>query len=687
MTESSRFESRLGILRRLLNPAPLALSQHSATFLSGGLMMVFGGRGAASHQCYLAEVLSYDVACDKWGYLPILRKPFQTDLARFGHSAVTSRGLLYIYGGFDGQMKADILKFTPGRCENVTTLGECLNSRLGVKCVWTTEQTCSTITDMPGDPTASAHGGNYLGDDHTVTVTLALRPRTNAPGVETNAPSASVRAPTRSVNRLKNSHSANEANDHCEGKSTIKCSKWSNCKSCLAQEHCVWDQYGCQDIADGFKKETQACPAACSEHSTCTECTLEECMWCESKKRCVESIAEQLIFPYGECPIWTTDTSRCPRQNQEWCKVHLTCSNCTSDPACGWCDDSSGTGMGACLSGGYSLKTAANRGRCSNKRWSFTHCKICQCNGHSRCIEDTDTCEQCDHMTQGVHCEACAPGFYGNALNGGHCRPCDCATDGAGCHPLTGQCFCATKGVIGEQCDQCDTDNSFLNGTSTCYCELEALLIIPFGGKQSRKRHCVFIHTFAEKIRTEQERNHVTSSKPIARFHFRFASLPALVQPVSVWSDDLQVNAPFVFNSSEDDEGQYERFSQINFVSTPMTDDLPMTFTITSSNNVKVNLTFKSGSGSERQANSFELGPHQPQYNFSFPVRVGKEFKIESFYVYLFDVSHPVDLEVSFMQHLQLGVQGDYYMTIMIGVGRLIVQSFKTPLWSDDDPV
>nr|CAD7267924.1 unnamed protein product [Timema shepardi] len=344
---------------RLLNPAPLALSQHSATFLSGGLMMVFGGRGAASHQCYLAEVLSYDVACDKWGYLPILRKPFQTDLARFGHSAVTSRGLLYIYGGFDGQMKADILKFTPGRCENVTTLGECLNSRLGVKCVWTTEQTCSTITDMPGDPTASAHGGNYLGEDHTVTVILALRPRTNAPGVETDAPSVS----------------ANEANDHCEGKSTIKCSKWFNCKSCLAQEHCVWDQYGCQDIADGFKKETQACPAACSEHSTCTECTIEECVWCESKKRCVESIAEQLIFPYGECPIWTTDSSRCPRQNQEWCKVHLTCSNCTSDPACGWCDDSSGTGMGACLSGGYSLKTAASRGRCSNKRWSFTHCK------------------------------------------------------------------------------------------------------------------------------------------------------------------------------------------------------------------------------------------------------------------------------------------------------------------------
>ncbi|CAG2059732.1 unnamed protein product [Timema podura] len=481
---------------RLLNPAPLALSQHSATFLSGGLMMVFGGRGAASHQCYLAEVLSYDVACDKWGYLPILRKPFQTDLARFGHSAVTSRGLLYIYGGFDGQMKADILKFTPGRCENVTTLGECLSSRLGVKCVWATEQTCSTITDMPGDPTASAHGGNYLGEDHTVYCgpqegesSGPLNPSHEQLCSELQDCHSCTQTSYKctwcgdrcTLGFCEGSNKASEANDHCEGKSAIKCSKWFNCKSCLAQEHCVWDQYGCQDIADGFKKETQTCPAACSEHSTCTECTSEECVWCESKKKCVESTAAELIFPYGQCPIWTTDTSRCPRQNQEWCKVHLTCSNCTSDPACGWCDDSSGTGMGACISGGYSLKTAANRGRCSNKRWSFTHCKICQCNGHSRCIEDTDTCEQCDHMTQGVHCEACAPGFYGNALNGGHCRTCDCNTDGAGCHPLTGQCFCATKGVIGEQCDQCDTDNSFLNGTGTCYCELKAFLIIPFG--------------------------------------------------------------------------------------------------------------------------------------------------------------------------------------------------------------
>nr|CAD7588357.1 unnamed protein product [Timema genevievae] len=811
---------------RLLNPAPLALSQHSATFLSGGLMMVFGGRGAASHQCYLAEVLSYDVACDKWGYLPILRKPFQTDLARFGHSAVTSRGLLYIYGGFDGQMKADILKFTPGRCENVTTLGECLSSRLGVKCVWATEQTCSTITDMPGDPTASAHGGNYLGEDHTVYCgpqegesSGPLNPSHEQLCSELQDCHSCTQTSYKctwcgdrcTLGFCEGSNKASEANDHCEGKSAIKCSKWFNCKSCLAQEHCVWDQYGCQDIADGFKKETQECPAACSEHPTCTECTSEECVWCESKKKCVESTAAELIFPYGQCPIWTTDTTRCPRQNQEWCKVHLTCSNCTSDPACGWCDDSSGTGMGACISGGYSLKTAANRGSVTDTAGIYScddllqsvsvndtagmycsddllqsvsvtdtagmycsddllqsvsvtdtadmyscddllqsvsvtdtagmycsddllqsvsvtdtagmyscddllqsvsvtdtagmYCSddllqsvsvtdtagmyscddllqssvsvtdtagvyccdpvtVCQCNGHSRCIEDTDTCEQCDHMTQGVHCEACAPGFYGNALNGGHCRR---------CHPLTGQCFCATKGVIGEQCDQCDTDNSFLNGTGTCYY-------------------------------------------------------------------DLQVNAPFVFNSSEGEEGLYERFSQINFVSTPLTDDLPMTFIITSSNYVKVNLTFKSGegslillsdapghepkgprldsrlvprvvfpkaelpqrlpgfgSGSERQVNSFELGPHQPQYNFSFPVRVGKEFKIESFYVYLFDVSHPADLEVSFMQHIQLGVQGDYYMTLMIVLtwtkGRSCVSSYRLTFTKlsfradDDDPV
>ena len=40
-------------------------------------------------------------------------------MPRFGHSAVVYNGSMYIYGGFNGQTKSDILVFTPGECSHV----------------------------------------------------------------------------------------------------------------------------------------------------------------------------------------------------------------------------------------------------------------------------------------------------------------------------------------------------------------------------------------------------------------------------------------------------------------------------------------------------------------------------------------------------------------------------------------
>lgn len=58
------------------------------------------------------------------------------DLARYGHSGTVFEGSLYLYGGFDGQMLNDMIRFTPGNCHYLTTQLECLNSRPGIKCVW-----------------------------------------------------------------------------------------------------------------------------------------------------------------------------------------------------------------------------------------------------------------------------------------------------------------------------------------------------------------------------------------------------------------------------------------------------------------------------------------------------------------------------------------------------------------------
>lgn len=45
----------------------------------------------------------------------------------------------------------------------------------------------------------------------------------------------------------------------------------------------------------------------------------------------------------------------------------------------------------------------------------------CQCNGHSKCINDS-ICEKCENLTTGKHCETCISGYYGDPTNGGTCQ-------------------------------------------------------------------------------------------------------------------------------------------------------------------------------------------------------------------------------------------------------------------------
>lgn len=102
------------MFRTKLTSAPTGRTLHTGTFVTPGMLVVFGGNthnDTLQHQgarCYSRQALAYDVKCDQWHALPLPRH-LGADLARFGHSAVTFQGRLYIYGGFDGQMLADIL--------------------------------------------------------------------------------------------------------------------------------------------------------------------------------------------------------------------------------------------------------------------------------------------------------------------------------------------------------------------------------------------------------------------------------------------------------------------------------------------------------------------------------------------------------------------------------------------------
>ncbi|KAM8859451.1 attractin-like protein 1 isoform 5-T5 [Spinachia spinachia] len=254
----------------------------------------------------------------------------------------------------------------------------------------------------------------------------------------------------------------------------------------------------CTAIADGLICEKPAgspqsqsarpCRTPCSLRAGCANCTSQamECMWCGSTQRCVDSSAYVISFPYGQCLEWQTQD--CAAQN---CSGLRTCSECLERTECGWCGDPSNTGRGVCMEGSYRgpMKPSGSRAGppdrlrdrdmaldqslCSSDRgsnWAFVQCPACQCNGHSRCVNGS-VCEHCGNLTAGMHCQSCMAGYYGDPTNGGRCNGCKCNSHANVCHVHTGKCFCTTKGIKGDQCQLCDSENRYLGNPlwGTCY--------------------------------------------------------------------------------------------------------------------------------------------------------------------------------------------------------------------------
>ncbi|CAG01262.1 unnamed protein product, partial [Tetraodon nigroviridis] len=231
------------------------------------------------------------------------------------------------------------------------------------------------------------------------------------------------------------------------------------------------------------------CRTPCATRSTCNECTSSssECMWCSNMKQCVTPTPTCLL-PFGQCMEWYTMAS-CPPEN---CSGYRTCGQCLDQPGCGWCTEPSNMGKGQCMEGSYRgpfqssvpapssspgqptvPPPALNASMCPSEasfNWSFIHCPACQCNGHSKCVNES-VCERCDNLTSGRHCESCISGFYGDPTNGGSCQPCKCNGHASMCNPNNGKCFCTTKGIKGDRCQLCEVENRYQGNPlkGTCY--------------------------------------------------------------------------------------------------------------------------------------------------------------------------------------------------------------------------
>ncbi|KAK0396587.1 hypothetical protein QR680_001776 [Steinernema hermaphroditum] len=490
----------------VLKNTKVPLFRHSASLING-IMIVIGGNGhnesnpSAHTDCYSSTIYAFDVSCQEW--FPIKVKENEL-LARYGHVAVTSDDHVFVIGGFNGRMLNDVVRFKPADCKAIRDPEKCRLMKDGTKCIYVAKQ-CTRVQpfvsyastfslskneEVKGGPTCGISQRKYgysCGERKDCTSCFAQSGCVWCTGTAPGANSDCVSAGEGCVDGT----SPSDFRDcRLSRLSTLRsCSLAHNCYACRQMFHCSWftidTRHTCISVQEEaliiseqqrrqterlssiarpiptliYTSTNQTCPPPCASYNSCQGCmeARSQCMWCPSTQRCVSLDTYMISFPYGQCHSWVTvannqNQNLCKRDPTD-CKVQKTCSECQLvGPGCGWCDDGTGTGLGACLHGSES--SPRNATMCAAERWYYTGQPKCQCNGHSTC--DAKGKCNCGHNTIGPNCGTCAPGFFGEPENGGQCKKCDCYDPDATCNPQTGDCYCTAKGVTGTKCEKCE---------------------------------------------------------------------------------------------------------------------------------------------------------------------------------------------------------------------------------------
>ncbi|XP_063389635.1 attractin [Cydia fagiglandana] len=525
--------------RRIWRPLPSAPTPrylHSAIILSPGIMLVFGGNAhndsaaaavsnPAGSQCYSAGALLYDIRCGSWRTAPP-----PAGAARAAHAAAPLPGArsptAMFYGGFDGRLRSDALLFEAGSpCSSHTNELACVtNAQHACRaCAWNShERTCVPLETAGWNQSFDGTMKACVSEPVRGGITAMFCRSANSCAACTAAKCAwcgSCQPEPQLCSRLWPKMALMV--DECASTGELArdaCARYHSCAACHAhQQHhhhlsvhssseersCYWDYESIKckpaNSSDDIRSVASAgpCTAPCATFHTCSNCTSEECIWCASTGRCVDKNAYGASFPLGGCRLWSTSSvsGGCGLSAaRSGCARHVSCAACRAEPACGWCADAARppTGRGLCLPGG--ARRPHEPHVCETSRWFFTDCPRCQCNGHSTCDEiEGDRCIQpCGARAVGLHCDTCAPGHYGDPLNGGTCKPCECNAQAVACAPDTGRCFCSTKGLAGERCDKCDNSNHYhadLYNKGACYYDLAVDYQFTFNLSKKEDRH------------------------------------------------------------------------------------------------------------------------------------------------------------------------------------------------------
>lgn len=249
----------------MLESSPGGRFLHTSIIFKG-LLYVFGGCAhndtaySLGSKCFSDEVLIYDTKCDLWSSM-VPNVPIPADIARYGLSSVIYNESIYLYGGFNGLIQSDLIRYKPPACGSILDQKDCQNSlSMGSKCGWS--KALKSCEDFYGNANVN---------------TPAPKDKQKESGEKDKVGSSYL------TETCQNSKS--------DGKSS--CSQFVTCSSCMNNKYgCGWCGEHCmpQSECDSKHKSSSTvedCPFECGGWlHTCPLCSSENnCIW---QKKCTK---------------------------------------------------------------------------------------------------------------------------------------------------------------------------------------------------------------------------------------------------------------------------------------------------------------------------------------------------------------------------------------------------------------
>uniref|UniRef100_A0A096LR07 C-type lectin domain-containing protein n=1 Tax=Poecilia formosa TaxID=48698 RepID=A0A096LR07_POEFO len=274
----------------------------------------------------------------------------------------------------------------------------------------------------------------------------------------------------------------------------------------------ITDGLICEKAAGSLQSQNaRPCKTPCALRTSCANCTSQamECMWCGSTQRCVDSSAYVISFPYGQCMEWQTQECSgkcycgpCCQWGREgcWCLSHpvrglgMLCPRAPFKVIIKLKSPAWGSGMSSTFLDNISQLCA----RHSEFQFPSPGCPICITYMNKLCCNGLILNKK-ENLILGQSKFTCFDGFAGNDGRDGSCETCKCNNHTNLCHISSGKCFCTTKGVKGDQCQLCDSENRYLGNPlrGTCYYNLLIDYQFTFSLLQEDDRHYTAINFVA----------------------------------------------------------------------------------------------------------------------------------------------------------------------------------------------